>query len=80
MTTLLCHGLVTLSMAPPRSKPLAQRFWLPDVSDREDMRLALIIEVKAIGVRYVSDSFDWLDFPKSQMRALIHMALEVYFT
>ena len=49
------------------------------MSDREDMRLALIIEVKAIGMDYVSESFDWLDFPKSQMRALIHMALEVYW-
>ena len=49
------------------------------MSNLADMRLALIIEVKEIGLDYVPGSFDWLDFPKRQMVALIHMAVEIFW-
>ena len=49
------------------------------VPSRDDMRLALILEVREIGLEYVPGSFDWLSFPKAQVQMLIHMALEIYF-
>ena len=49
------------------------------MTDQEAMRLAVIIEVKAIGADYVPESFDWLEFPKAQMRALIYMAREMFW-
>ena len=49
------------------------------VTDQEAMRLAVIIEVKAIGADYVPESFDWLEFPKRQMQALIYMAREIFW-
>ena len=41
--------------------------------------MALIIEVKAIGLEYDSGSVDWLKRPKRQMKALIGMALDVFW-
>ena len=49
------------------------------VPSRDDMRLALILEVREIGLEYVPGSFDSLSFPKAQMRMLIQMALGIFF-
>ena len=49
------------------------------LTERDDMRLALIIDVRAIGLDYVSESFDWLDFPKRQLASLIWMAKDIFW-